>query len=200
MSISGNRLTLNATTTANLQASSTAFKLSDEDYAFKGYDHFFKTPSEVRNKVYEQLWVNKNKPMGDHRYGEFAFFNMHGRRSTYLEKAEAIDKFIISSVIVTADSYDQRLQVNGWGADERRFSDYRVNHQHMENRNRENHDRAINQIIRSPNYTPADLNFDDFPHNGCVPNSKAFGIIVIGLVGIGTIAIQLGDLFQKLNK
>jgi hypothetical protein len=127
MSISGNRLTLNATTTANLQASSTAFKLSDEDLAFEGYDYFLETPTEVQNKVYEQLWVNKNKPMGDHRYGEFAFFNMHGRRSTYQEKAEAIDKFIISSVILTADSYDQRVALNTDSYDQRLQANAYVN-------------------------------------------------------------------------
>lgn len=92
---------------AFLSFSSAEFRENNET---KAYVAFSAAPDYQKNKVYEQIWVDKGTPAGDPQYGQHAFYNQFGYRTLPHERAKAIDKVISFYTIPNADP---RMHANG---------------------------------------------------------------------------------------
>lgn len=69
----------------------TAFANGNKEEGFK---QFQSAVIPDQHKVYRQLWINRNEPRGNHCYGEQAFNDIKGLKSTLEEKARAIEPMI----------------------------------------------------------------------------------------------------------
>jgi hypothetical protein len=94
-----------------LSSSSEAFKQGN---VHKGFDDFKLVFPTFQNKVYEQIWVNRERPLGNGEYGRHTFHNEHRLYSNPQEKAEAIDRYLLSMSAQNANDpgIEQRLAVN----------------------------------------------------------------------------------------
>jgi hypothetical protein len=81
-----------------LTQSSSAFKENNIPKA----NICFEASGELKNHVFEQLWINRGKPMGNPQFGEFSFRDQYGYFSTNLDKAKAIDDFVSFAYISEA--------------------------------------------------------------------------------------------------
>jgi hypothetical protein len=78
-------------TIKTLNLSSNSFKTND---SYNGYIYFDSCLPKDRDKVYEQIWIDRNQPDGDPEYGMHAFRDCCGQSSSNQEKAIAIDRYI----------------------------------------------------------------------------------------------------------
>jgi len=91
---------------ANISKDSFLF-LNHASGAFKENDTIkakvsFEAAGDLKNKVFERMWINRGRPMGNPRYGEYTFYDQYGYYSTNFEKAKAIDDFVSFAYILEA--------------------------------------------------------------------------------------------------
>lgn len=86
-----------------------------EDCA-QGFYQFDRCHPNYKNKVYEQMWINRGQPLGDLQYGEHVFRNSCGQSSTNQERAVAIDIFIykIINEANVKERTNMRMRVGGF--------------------------------------------------------------------------------------
>lgn len=59
-----------------------------------GFGHFNLASPQDKNKVYEQIWINRGRPPVELEFGKNSFNNCNGRYTCLQEKAYAIDGVI----------------------------------------------------------------------------------------------------------
>ncbi len=76
----------------------TSSQLSPDDYVLALHS------DTDRDEIFYHLWKVKGSPEGIAQYGEKAFLGEDGLESTYAEKAEAIERFIIENYLLSQPS------------------------------------------------------------------------------------------------
>jgi hypothetical protein len=95
-----------------LNLSSNSFKSND---AHNGFMYFDSCLPHDRNKVYEQIWIDRGMPQGNPEYGRHTFRDEYDHYSTMQEKAIAIDRYVeseISSRVLEQERQAARLFQN----------------------------------------------------------------------------------------
>lgn len=94
--------------------------LNSSAHAFKsgngrvGFQNFNAAKDWHKERVYEQLWLDRNKPMGNPNYGGEVFNGLNGLSSTYQEKARAIDTYLRRVVKGQSPHYHNNCTEPGW--------------------------------------------------------------------------------------
>jgi hypothetical protein len=83
----------------SLNSSAQSFKSGN---GHVGFQHFNAAKDWHKYRVYEQIWVDRNKPIGNPNYGGEVFNGLNRLSSTYQEKAKAIDTYL--KAVVRAES------------------------------------------------------------------------------------------------
>ncbi len=78
-----------------LNSSLEAFKTRNRQQGYKDFQSVF-PPHQY--KIYEQIWINRRKPLGNPEFGRQCFHDTNGLFSTLEEKAAAIDKYLRSAL------------------------------------------------------------------------------------------------------
>jgi hypothetical protein len=155
-----------------------------------GLENFRYVPSTHQNKVYEQLWIDKNSPKGNPEFGRQAFHDTTGLYSTVQEKAKAIEGYI-ASVNDIRLGIEMRQNVNGYNRVDRdvKVSGYDKGYGYYDKPDRE-------PIGTNP--PPKDPDFSDCsPIPDCGPHATTIGVVAVGVLGVGLIALQVLAILKK---
>lgn len=95
-----------------LISASVAFKNSNIPQGFKDFRVVYPT---LAHEVYKQLWKNKRESQDNLECGKHAFHDINGLSSTALEKAQAIDDYLLSTQAIDKQQprIDNRSMTNG---------------------------------------------------------------------------------------
>ncbi len=151
----------------------------------EGFKNFCLVSPQDQHKVYEPIWVDRNRPKGNLEFGRQSFHDTNGLYSTVQEKAEAINKYLINL------EYLQRLVA------QQGYKDFCWSHrdgwQYADNYANDNPLSPVKPTSMK------ETDFSDLPKPDCGENNKKAGLIFLGVVGGGALLIEICHLISQLK-